>query len=141
MNQKADGTTQGPTLRSYPPHREDGTPYQSFDEFWPYYLQEHMDPANRRLHAIGTTTAMGVVAAALLKGRPAMIPLALVAGYGPAWVGHFFIEKNRPATFTYPRWSLMGDFRMNRLMWTGQLDAELERLGLVAPSADASVDA
>lgn len=109
--------------------------FQSFEEFWPYYLREHSDPTNRRWHQFGTTMALGVVATAIVRRKPAMIPLALLAGYGPAWVGHFIVEKNRPATFTYPAWSLIGDFKMNGMMWTGQLDAELQRLGLIEAEA------
>lgn len=115
--------------------------FETFEEFWPYYLQEHSDPTNRRLHQLGTSLALGVVAIAAVKRNPAIVPLALLAGYGPAWVGHFIIEKNRPATFTYPRWSLLADFRMNKMMWNGTLDHELERLGLKELNTTASADA
>jgi hypothetical protein len=104
--------------------------FESFEAFWPYYLQEHGNAANRRLHQLGTTAALATVAWAALRRRPGLVPLALVAGYAPAWVGHFLVEHNRPATFTYPLWSLWGDFRMNRMMWEGTLNAELERLGI-----------
>lgn len=103
---------------------------QSFEEFWPYYLEEHSKPANRRLHQIGTSMAIGAFSYGLLTRRKWLMLAAPVLGYGPAWVGHFFIEGNRPATFKYPRWSLMGDFKMNVLMWSGELDAELERYGI-----------
>lgn len=105
--------------------------FETFEEFWPYYLAEHADPLNRRLHQVGTTAALTVFTAGLLTRRKWMMGIAPVLGYGPAWIGHFFVEKNRPATFTYPRWSLIGDFKMNVLMWTGKLDEELERLGVV----------
>lgn len=101
---------------------------ESFEEFWPYYVGEHDDVWTRRLHLAGTTAALGTLAYALLKRRPALVPLALVAGYGPAWVSHFFIEKNRPATFTYPAWSLAADFVMAAKMLTGQMDAEVARV-------------
>lgn len=114
--------------------------YKTFEEFWPYYLGEHSDPVNRKAHQIGTTLALGTVAAAILLRKPAMIPLALVAGYGPAWVGHFIIEKNRPATFTYPLWSLIGDFKMNGMMWTGRLEGELQRLGITHEGPKAEVE-
>ena len=71
-----------------------------------------------------------VLAALAIAGArlsPRWVLAALVLGYGPAWIGHFFFEKNRPATFTYPYWSLRGDFRMYRLMLTGKMAAELER--------------
>jgi len=107
-----------------------GERYESFDAFWPYYLSEHADPTNRRLHQVGTTLALSVAGIALAKRRPWLVPVAFVAGYGPSWVGHFFVEKNRPATFSYPLWSLLADFRMNALMWRGELETEFERLGL-----------
>jgi len=110
------------------------TRYRTFEEFWPYYLQEHSDGFNRRLHQVGTTGALATVAMAVITRTPALVPLALVAGYGPAWVGHFMIEKNRPATFTYPVWSLLGDFKMNALMWSGKLDEEMQRLGVTPRS-------
>jgi hypothetical protein len=111
-----------------PPH------FETFEQFWPYYLQEHSSGLNRRLHQVGTTAAVATLAAAAVLRRPSIVPLALVAGYGPAWVGHFIIERNRPATFTYPAWSLLGDFRMNFMMWNGTLDDEMRRLGLTAAS-------
>lgn len=97
----------------------------SFGEFFPYYLSEHANPRNRALHYIGSTLVIGVgVAAAIVN--PLLGFLMPVAGYGFAWVGHFLIERNRPATFSYPLWSLMGDFRMYFLFLTGQLGAHLE---------------
>lgn len=104
--------------------------FKTFDEFWPFYLQEHADPSNRRLHQIGTTAALTAFGVGLITRKKWLVAIAPVLGYGPAWIGHFMIEKNRPATFTYPRWSLIGDFKMNALMWTGKLDEELERLGI-----------
>lgn len=109
---------------------------QSFEEFWPYYLEEHANPANRRLHQLGTTMALSAFSYGLLTRRKWLMLAAPVLGYGPAWVGHFFLEGNRPATFKYPRWSLMGDFKMNALMWSGELDAELERYGIHVEGAD-----
>lgn len=102
-----------------------------FEAFWPYYLGEHRLPASRALHYVGSIAGPVTAALALLT-QPWLLPLALVAGYGPAWVGHFILEKNRPATFTYPLWSLRGDYRMLRLALTGRLDAELHRLEATA---------
>lgn len=104
--------------------------FTSFEEFWPFYLGEHANPANRRLHQMGTTAALTVFATGLLLRKPKLMLAAPVFGYGPAWIGHFFVEKNKPASFKYPLWSFIGDFKMNGLMWTGKLDAELERLGI-----------
>ena len=102
----------------------------TFEAFWPYYLGEHRDSTNRKLHALGTTLALGTATLAAVTLNPILIPFALVCGYGPAWVGHFFFEKNRPATFTYPRWSLLADFKMYAYFVTGRLDAELAAHGV-----------
>jgi len=101
--------------------------YRSFEAFWPFYLSQHLNPTSRRLHFGGTCLALGVVGAAAFLKTPALALLALIAGYGPAWVGHFFFEKNRPATFQYPLWSLRGDFRMAWRMARGTLGPELEQ--------------
>jgi hypothetical protein len=94
--------------------------FASFDEFWPYYLSEHRDPRNRWLHFCGTHLFLATLVAGALVD-PRWFFASPVAGYGPAWFGHFVIEKNRPATFRHPIWSLMGDFRMVWMMWRGRL--------------------
>jgi hypothetical protein len=101
---------------------------QSFEEFWPFYVGEHLDPRSRALHYVGTTLAISTVAAAALTVNPAWLLLTPVVGYTPAWIGHFIIEKNRPATFKYPVWSLRGDFKMLSLALAGKMGAEIERL-------------
>lgn len=106
------------------------TRFTSFEAFWPYYLGEHSDPLNRRLHFIGTACALATAAASVATLNPALFALAPVFGYGFAWVGHFIVERNRPATFTYPLWSLRGDFRMFFLMLTNGLAPHLERAGV-----------
>lgn len=106
------------------------TEFKTFEDFWPFYLGEHSSRKNRRLHALGTTAALTAVGLAVLKRKPKLALLAPVLGYGPAWIGHFVIEKNRPATFKHPLWSLRGDFRMARMMLSGQLDDELARLAI-----------
>jgi hypothetical protein len=99
----------------------------TYTEFWPFYLGEHSRAGTRRLHFIGTNLGVAAAVLALIEGRPWFIALGLVLAYGCAWVGHFFVEKNRPATFRYPLWSLVSDFRMLGLMWIGRLDSELAR--------------
>ena len=102
--------------------------FKSFAEFWPYYLNEHSKPGTRWLHLIGTTSGLAVLVFFILIGKWWLFPLALVPGYGAAWIGHFFIEKNKPATFQHPLWSFMGDYKMIGLMLTGRIDAELRRV-------------
>ncbi len=101
---------------------------RTFEEFWPHYLGEHLHPANRALHFIGTSLVYGIVALSLVQSVKWLV-LAPLVGYGFAWTGHFFVERNKPATFTYPVWSLRGDFRMHARMLTGRLNADLDRVG------------
>jgi len=100
----------------------------TFEEFWPYYVKEHSKASTRLLHFVGTTAAMGCLAGAVLTKSKWLALVALVAGYGPAWISHFFIEHNRPATFDYPLWSLRADFVMWWKMATFQMGAEVERV-------------
>jgi hypothetical protein len=95
--------------------------FGSFREFYPYYLGEHSDRTCRRLHVVGTTLAVVQAVAALLLRAPALLFSGLVAAYGFAWVGHFVFEKNRPATFRYPLYSLLGDFAMVRDVLAGRI--------------------
>ena len=102
----------------------------SFADFWPYYLREHRQPGTRLLHLIGSTLALFLLLGAVLGGRPALLLGALVAGYGFAWVGHFAVEHNRPATFRYPLWSFAADWKMWALALSGRLEPELRRAGV-----------
>lgn len=88
--------------------------YTSFREFYPFYLGEHRNPVSRRLHVIGTLTMLLIVAVAIATREWRLLLLAAVVGYGCAWFGHFVFEKNRPATFRHPLYSLRGDFTMLR---------------------------
>jgi hypothetical protein len=100
--------------------------YRTYEEFWPYYVAQHSLPSTRWLHFAGTSLVLlSLVAGVLIS--PWFFLGAPLAGYGFAWIGHFACERNRPATFTYPLWSLRGDFRMYRLMWLRRMEPEIER--------------
>jgi hypothetical protein len=86
--------------------------FASFAEFYPFYLSEHQNLMSRRLHFIGSLGVIGFVAMAVATGNWLWLPLAVVCGYGFAWIGHYAFEKNRPATFRHPIYSLMGDWVM-----------------------------
>jgi hypothetical protein len=90
-----------------PPQR-----FDSFREFYPYYLQQHCNPVSRRLHLAGTLVALAAVALATATRHWGWLLAAAAAGYLPAWAGHFFFEHNRPATFRHPLYSLWADLRM-----------------------------
>jgi hypothetical protein len=107
---------------------------KTFEEFWPFYVREHSQPATRALHAAGTVTATALFVALAATGRWRWLPVALVPGYAAAWVGHFLVEHNRPATFKHPLWSLMGDYKMVALMLAGRMREEAARAGAVEPA-------
>ena len=100
---------------------------KSFADFWPHYVAEHSRPATRALHAVGTLAGTGLMIALLLSGRWYLVPLAFIPGYGLAWVAHFFVERNRPASFKYPLWSFLADYKMVALMLTGRMTEEVRR--------------
>ncbi len=89
-------------------------------EFWPFYMSEHRNARNRQLHFAGTTLAVALLLGAIFLRRPQLALAAPLAGYGFAWFGHFVVERNRPATFQYPLWSLICDFRLWLLMLQGK---------------------
>jgi hypothetical protein len=85
--------------------------FRTYDDFWSHYLGEHSRPATRWLHTVGTVASVILI----------VFFAALVPGYGLSWIGHFFVERNTPATFGHPLWSMLSDFKMVALMLTGQL--------------------
>ena len=95
--------------------------FTSFEQFYPFYLGEHSNITCRRLHFVGSTLVLITLAWILVTGHWAMIWLLPVLGYGFAWIGHFFFEKNKPATFSYPLYSLMGDWVMYKDILTGKI--------------------
>ena len=95
--------------------------YSSFREFYPFYLQEHSDINCRRLHFVGSALVLLTLLMAISTGRWSLLWALPLIGYGFAWVGHFVFEKKRPATFTYPFYSLMGDWVMFKEILTGRV--------------------
>jgi hypothetical protein len=95
--------------------------FTSFREFYPFYLNEHRNQTCRRLHFVGSTLALLCLVAMAVTRNPWWLLAGVICGYGFAWVGHFFFEKNRPATFKYPLWSFMGDWVMYAQTWARRI--------------------
>jgi|SRR5487761_47545 len=107
------------------PHRID-----DYAQFWLHYLREHGRATTRNWHFFGTATALVCVVGLVATGSAWFLVAAVAAGYGPAWIAHAAFEKNRPATFGHPMWSLVSDLRMFGLWLTGRLGSELARAGV-----------
>ena len=101
----------------------------TFEEFWPDYLRAHCDSRSRTLHVTGTAAGLVCIALFLVTFHPGWIVAAAAAAYGLAWTGHVLFEKNAPATFSHPLWSVRGDLRMVWLTLTGRIDDEVARVG------------
>ncbi|RFB01601.1 DUF962 domain-containing protein [Parvularcula marina] len=104
--------------------------YKTFTDFFPYYLREHAKPGTRQFHYVGTALVILIALWAVFSGTWWALFLMPVAGYFFAWVSHAFVERNKPATFTYPLWSLAADFRMFFLAVSGRLGPHLEAAGV-----------
>jgi hypothetical protein len=101
---------------------------QTYTEFWDFYVSEHSRPLTRLLHFVGTTLGIALLVYFVAIGRWYLFPAFFVVGYGFAWFAHFVIEKNKPASFRYPLWSFISDFKMMGYMLTGRMSAEVSRV-------------
>ncbi len=109
------------TIKCFSDSRMSTQRFASFHDFYPHYLREHSSRASRRLHVIGTALAIVLTIAALVTRRWSLLWGVPVAGYVLAWIGHFAFEKNRPATFRHPLYSLRGDITMLRDVFSGRI--------------------
>jgi hypothetical protein len=94
---------------------------RSFAEFYPIYLGEHADRTCRRMHFVGSTLGLGCLVLMLMTGQVGFLLLGLLCGYAFAWIGHFVFEKNKPASFSRPLYSFIGDWVMYRDVWIGRV--------------------
>lgn len=99
--------------------------YKTLKEFYPYYLTEHQHPTSRALHFIGTALLICIFIFGIVYGPLWILFFIPIVGYGFAWVGHYFFERNKPATFIYPGFSLASDFIMFWHTITGQIGRKL----------------
>ena len=100
---------------------------KTFEDFWPYYLGEHRLVVCRAWHYVGSSIGLLSILALVVTLNPWWLLVGLIAGYGCAWIGHFFFEHNRPATFDYPWWSFIADYKMYGLALRGKMKEELSR--------------
>ncbi len=116
--------------QTLPPQLWRRSHYKTLKEFWPFYLHEHSVSLNRILHFIGSTLGLVIFVIAIGTQKFWLIAPALISGYAFAWFGHFFLEKNRPATFRYPLKSFLSDWRMWYYMLTGRIGKEMKHFGI-----------
>jgi len=103
---------------------------KTFEQFWLFYVREHSTPGCRLFHFIGSSAGLVCLIATLITGNLWLIPLGILIGYAFAWIGHFFIEHNKPASFKYPLWSFISDWKMWGMMITGRMGAEVKRANI-----------
>ncbi len=99
-----------------------------YAEFWDFYVAEHSEPLTRYLHFVGTTLSLVLLVWIVRGGNWFYLPLPLIIGYAFAWFSHFFVEHNKPATFKYPFWSFISDYKMIFYMLIGKMNSEVERV-------------
>jgi hypothetical protein len=104
----------------------------NYTEFWDFYVREHNRPLTRALHFIGTSIGIILLVWFVARGTWYYFPLCFVSGYAFAWVSHFFVEHNTPATFKYPVWSFISDYKMMWYMATGRMGKEVKRVDMAA---------
>lgn len=108
--------------------------FSSYKAFWPYYVNEHRNKLNRNFHFVGTTFVLACLFLGLTESAWFFLG-APFCGYAFAWFGHLVFERNRPATFRYPLWSLLADFQMYAFMCAGRMDREVKRMGVLSGRA------
>lgn len=101
---------------------------KTYSEFWDFYVSEHSRPLTRVLHFAGTAIGIILLVFFIARGQWYLFPAFFVVGYAFAWFAHFVVEKNRPASFRYPFWSFISDFKMIGYTLTGRMSAEVERV-------------
>ena len=117
------------------PATSNSTNIRSFEDFWPYYVRQHSKPRTRTLHATGSILAVILFGAAFAVNLWLLVAVPVV-GYAFAWYAHIFVERNKPATFGHPLYSLAADYRMLFLMMAGKMDAEVARAHVILSRAD-----
>ena len=101
---------------------------ENYREFWDFYVSEHREPLTRYLHFVGTGLGIVLLVWIIRGGHWFYLPLCFATGYAFAWFSHFFVEKNKPASFKYPLWSFISDYKMMWYMLTGKMNTEVERV-------------
>lgn len=100
----------------------------NYAEFWDFYVSEHSKPLTRLLHFLGTSIGLILLILFVARGQWYLFPVFFIVGYAFAWFAHFVVEKNKPASFRFPFWSFISDFRMMFYMLTGRMGAEVVRV-------------